>query len=68
MIYKEYWFQGYGTRICQLLMEKVMMNVNKAVAYIDPLNQASKRILLKCGFNTVYQKGDEEFLERQIKS
>ena len=42
------------------------MDVQKMVAYIDPYNQASKKILEKQGFLSVYIKGDTEILERNI--
>lgn len=69
MIFPQYWGKGYGYRICQMLVEKALtMNIKKMVAYIDPCHIVSRKILYKCGFKTIYQKGDEEFLERTIRN
>ena len=66
MIYPKYWHQGYGKQICHELMKIVeTMTVQRIVAYIDPLNVPSKKILESCGFQSIYQKGDEEFLEKK---
>jgi len=68
MIYPEYWGQGYGSKLCQLLVEKALkMDVKRIVAYIDPNNKASLKILIKNGFHSVYTKGDEQFLERKVR-
>ncbi len=67
MLFPKYWKRGYGTKICEQLVEIAqMMDVQKMVAYIDPYNQASKKILEKQGFLSVYIKGDTEILERNI--
>lgn len=66
MVYPRYWRQGYGKQICCELMKIVeTMTVQRIVAYIDPLNIPSKKILESYGFQSIYQKGDEEFLEKK---
>lgn len=66
MLYPQYWNQGYGSQVCQLLIEKALFyGFKRMVAYIDPQNEASRKILYKNQFQTIYQKGDEEFLERK---
>lgn len=66
MVYPRYWRQGYGKQICCELMKIVeTMTVQRIVAYIDPLNIPSKKILESYGFQSMYQKGDEEFLEKK---
>ncbi len=66
MIYPRYWRQGYGKQICYELMKIVeTMTVQRIVAYIDPLNIPSKKILESYGFQSIYQKGDEELLEKK---
>lgn len=69
MLFSQYFKQGYGYKICDLLVQKAQtMNVKKIVAYIDPCNIASRKILYRYGFKTIYQRGDEEFLERKLKN
>ena len=66
MIYPRYWRQEYGKQICYELMKIVeTMTVQRIVAYIDPLNIPSKKILESYGFQSIYQKGDEELLEKK---
>lgn len=63
IILKEYWNRGYATKLCQMLVEKAKkMSDEKVVAYINPNNIASKNVLLKNGFESLYKKDDEEFL------
>lgn len=63
ILLKEYWNHGYATTLCQMLVEKAeTMKVEKIVAYIDPHNIASKTVLLKNRFESIYKKDDEEFL------
>lgn len=65
MLFPKYWKKGYGTKICrQLVKIAKMMDIQKMVAYIDTYNQASKKILEKQGFLSVYIQGDTEILER----
>ncbi len=69
MLNKAYWGQGYGSTICQLLLDKIdTMDVTKVVAYIDPLNEASSRILRKHGFTSMYKVDDEEFFEKKLRN
>lgn len=67
MLFPRYWHQGYGSLICEnLIMIVQTMPVKKIVAYIDPRNKASKRILEKHGLKSVYIKEDTEILERVL--
>lgn len=68
MLYKEFWGQGYGKKLCQLLIEKTRnLHFDKVVAFIDSQNIASKKILTYCGFKS-YNKGNKEFLEMKLKN
>ena len=69
MLFSQYWGQGYGLRLCEMLVEKCLdKHFSTLVAYIDPRNHASRKILNHNGFITIYQKGDEEFLKRVVKN
>ena len=63
IVLEDYWHMGYGHRICHLL---VRLLDGRLYAIIDPLNIASKTILMKEGFLTIELKDDFELLERGI--
>lgn len=67
MVYPQYWHKGYGTMICKFLMSRIQaMNVKRIVAYIDPQNIASRKILENYGFQILYCHDDEAFLEKRL--
>ena len=52
MLLPEYWGQGFGTELLSLLLAKITSNnkIKKVIAYIDPNNIASRRLLINQGF------------------
>lgn len=53
MFLPEYWGKGFGKEVSEKLTEysKTITELKKVIAIIDPENEASKKILLKCGFH-----------------
>ncbi len=51
-MFPEFWGQGYGTEIANQLMKTAVevSYIKKLIAYVDPGNIPSKRILEGCGF------------------
>jgi ribosomal-protein-alanine N-acetyltransferase len=52
VIVPEHWGQGYATEVTQRACEYVFeaFSPKEIIAFTDPLNVASQRVLLKCGF------------------
>ncbi len=52
----EFWGQGYGSEIAQAMVTlgKQVNNIHSLIAIIDPENTASKKILVKQGFQWDY--------------
>lgn len=52
MLLPQYWGQGIGSQVCEklVIMAKSSKFIHSVFAVIDPKNLASKRILLKTGF------------------
>jgi hypothetical protein len=48
----EHWHKGFGTEISEKLVETASSNksLEYLIAIVDPVNYASKRILIKCNF------------------
>ncbi len=63
IVKKDYWGQGYGTRICtdMLSLANVFFPEVSIIGLIDPANIASKRLLEKFGFES-YFIGEEDGL------
>jgi RimJ/RimL family protein N-acetyltransferase len=59
-LHKKYWGQGYGTELVKALIQWGFdhLSVRKLVAYIDPKNTASHRVLQKCGMMDVGINGN----------
>lgn len=55
----EYWEKGYGSEIAQTLVNlgKEVRDIHRLLAIIDPVNTASKRILVKQCFKWDYDGG-----------
>lgn len=72
IIVPEHWRKGLGTKLSKLLVEKAIEDglVHTLYAIIDPNNEASRKILKKCGFVFKgYQNLDGvqvEVLERKL--
>lgn len=59
-LHKKYWGNGYGTELVKALIQWCFdhLPVRKLVAYTDPKNTASHRVLLKCGMMNVGTDGN----------
>ena len=53
---QDYWGQGYGTAICRLLLEKASASypTMDIIGLIDPGNSASKHLLTKFSFVSIF--------------
>jgi RimJ/RimL family protein N-acetyltransferase len=71
MLLPNYWGSGYGSEIVEVLLHKSnnIKSIKQVVAYVDPNNIASKKILLKRGFSSdkIYEIDDGSLVERLIK-
>ena len=71
MLLPQYWNQGYGTELVELLLQKASEVHKEAdiVAITDPANTYSKRLLQRAGFILVkqYVNDDGELAELYIK-
>ncbi len=49
----EFWGKGFGNEVSEILTKysKTIAELKKVIAIIDPENEASKKILLNCGFH-----------------
>ena len=66
MVDKDHWHQGYGSKICEILLKKVdRMDIRRVIGIIDPNHQYSKKILLNHGFQSVFYRDNEEILEKK---
>lgn len=63
----DYWRQGFGNEISRRLVEQAatLTGIHRLIAYIAPENQASRRILEKCGF-TLERMGDWKGLPAEV--
>lgn len=51
MFHKEYWHKGYGTELAKAIIKWGFehLSVDKLVAFVNPNNQGSRRVLEKAG-------------------
>lgn len=71
LLLPEYWGMGYGSEVLDELLNKAYKNKNikKLIGITNPNNMASRKILLKQGFNSqkVYEIEDGSLAELFIK-
>ena len=65
---ERYWNHGYGFEVCEGLIEYCRdIGMERLIGYVTSQNIASKRILLKCGFQEIDHEDQENELKFELQ-